>query len=407
MLKIAFRNCLRNRKRTLLTAMAVFISIWVIVVIVALCDSMITDTLVNTREYSSGEIRVREKLYTEYEEMMPLQYFIPDVDKKIEKIKAIKSVTNAYAHSSIYLSLYHNGTLKTVKSVGVDITSSPFIKGKDVKITAGSMIEKGEKAVLVTSKLLSAYSLEVGDNITLVSKTATGGTNGATFKIKGEVSYNSSDLGGELIVMPIEELSKLSRMEGGALEILIRTDEENLLKTQEEVVKVLSDDSLEVETWHSTAIFYAMLPLYDVMYLVIEILFFFVASTLIFNTLMMSVMERGREISTMVALGFERKKVRFLFILEGFMISLLGAIVGFILSMLTMWIVSITGINIDMLGGAGVSGWGFSKVLYFEVNTPLAIGISLVALIISTFASFLATGRIKKIEVADALREEA
>jgi len=62
------------------------------------------------------------------------------------------------------------------------------------------------------------------------------------------------------------------------------------------------------------------------------------------NTLLMSVMERVREIGTLLALGTSRSQIAALILMEGFWLGLLGAVAGELLGLLVSAAIDVVGI---------------------------------------------------------------
>lgn len=58
MLRLAFRNCFRNTRRTVITALSVFIASLIVIVVMAFMYSIIDDMVSNERLYSTADIRI-------------------------------------------------------------------------------------------------------------------------------------------------------------------------------------------------------------------------------------------------------------------------------------------------------------------------------------------------------------
>ncbi|MCH3919765.1 MAG: ABC transporter permease [Sphaerochaeta sp.] len=407
MITLALKNCRRNIRRTVLTGTAVLFAIWVVIVMLAFMRSMLTGMIENNKDFECGDIRIRTASYSEFEDALPLQFYLPDVERKLQLVSSLPDVSFAEAVSKIPVSVYRDGDLTTVTAVGVDASTSRFAVGKSVTVLSGRMIETGKNEVVLTKRLLSKLGLSLGDSVTLLSKTATGGTNGASYRIVGTVSYANAQYNGDVLVMPLSQLDLLGRMPGGALELyahLVPDVDPN--DAAQMITQALSDPSLEIKTWKQVTVIAAFLPMYDVMFLLIEILFFCIASTLIFNTTMMAVMERKREISTMIALGFSRSSIIRLFVTESAIVSFIAAVLATVGALLAIFAAGVHGIDLSAMGADAVQGWGFSQVLYPTVSVRSACGTAGFGFAVAVIAALLASRGVRKIEAAQALREE-
>lgn len=413
MLGLAFKNTTRNPRRTILTAFAVFIATFIVLVAMGFMNSMLDDMLDNTVLHLTGHIGIKRQDYALYEDVMPLQFYIEDSGALVKSLEELEGVRHVERVSNVFASVYVDGSLKNVQVVAVDPETSNFTVGKGITISEGRLMDPDAREIMVSQKFLFDMALSVGDTVTLVSRTAQGGTNGASFRIVGVVDSMDASYTAAIVYMPIQLFSRLSHMDDGAIELRVELDDETLAdEFVDKVNDVLYNDFgyekgfFKVESWHDSSFVYKFMKIYKVMFLVIEVLFFFIASTLIVNTTMMSVMERKREISTLSTLGFTRGRIRFLFVEESVFIALFGCILAVVLGVVAFHFSGKYGIDITMFGADQVEGWGFSKYMYPTMTLGRMSVYALAMLVVAFLASCFATRHVKDIEIADALREE-
>ena len=407
MIGLAFRNIGRNRKRTILTAFSIFLAVYIIILLVSICETMIDDMIENEKKYVTGDFRIADRTYLENEDLMPLQFNIDNVDEKIAAIEDLDPAIHAEALIKTGVYAYLDGELETAFAVGVEIGKSAYTSDGGTKLIAGRLPENGKKEIAATTRLLSRLGLSVGDRVTLMVRTTTSSTNAATFDITGEIAFSSADLNADTVIVPLDVLSRLCRMEKGALEILVtcdgNEDEEKYLST---IKEALDAENLRIDYWKDSSMAYSFIPLFDTTYAIVELLFFLISSTLIFNTTMMCVLERKKEIGTMIAFGFRRSTVIIQFVIEAAIISLFGTLAAGVAGAATLALIDSVGLDLNALGGEAVQGWNFSNMLYPEIGLPMLAAITATGLAVAVLAAFLASYRIRKIEVANALREE-
>lgn len=406
MIRLALRNCLRNTRRSVITGLSIFVAIFVVLIAMAFMYSAIDEMIKNERLYGIGDIRIRTEKYSEYEDLMPLQFYIEDFDAIRSELMDIDEVESVEASITTVGAFYDDGELKNTTVVGADTTSVLF--GDEAILNEGRMPEAGKKEIVATSRFLFEHGLSVGDSITIVFKTASSGSNAATCKIVGSVNYTNAEYNGSLLVIPVDTIASIMHMRGGALEGHIMLKEGiDTTAVASRIAELLDSRGIEVEEWKEASNVYSILPIYDVMIVIIIALFFFIASTLVFNTMMMSVLERKREISTMVAIGFSRRFVVALFIVEGAIIGLFGGIIGLAVGKIVISIFGYYGLDLTMFGADAVEGWSFPNVLYMSLDGYRYIEVLMIELAVSVVAALLASLRIRKLEVAEALREES
>ena len=406
MIKLALRNCLRNTKRTVITGLSILVAVLIVIICMSFMFSCIDDMIDNERSFTVGDIRIRTEKYSEYESLMPLQFYIEDYDALKEALLKQNGVKSVESASRVYGSLYTDGTLKTVSVIAAD-PGSVYIGDRTI-IKEGRLLNEGKRELMATPRFLEEYGLSVGDSVTIIFRTAGGGTNAATFTIVGAVGYDSAEYNGSLAIVSSSMLSEVMHMDGGALEVHVwLEDGVDPALMAERLSSALDIDGLEIKGWKEISSIYPILPLYKVMIGIVIILFFFIASTLVFNTMMMSTLERKKEISTMIALGFSRSYVIILLVVEGLIISLISSSLAAAIGKALVEFYGHHGLDLTPFGADAVEGWGFPNILYTHLSSYLYLAVVAIEVAVSAAASYLATKRVRRLEVAEALREEA
>jgi putative ABC transport system permease protein len=149
---------------------------------------------------------------------------------------------------------------------------------------------------------------------------------------------------------------------------------------KDELARVL-DSEYFVETWLDLSPFFRdIMALQNMVFGAVLVIIFVIVIAAIVNTSLMTVMERTREIGTLMALGYRRKHILLLFLGEASVIGLTGGIAG----------VAFVAVLMSILGRIGIvmklPGQQVATVLYPEVQPGfiamvlgLAVGSALVA----------------------------
>ncbi len=129
----------------------------------------------------------------------------------------------------------------------------------------------------------------------------------------------------------------------------------------------------------------------------------FMALLAIFDTQVLAIFRRRKEMGTLMALGMPRSKVIGLFTLEGALHGLLALVVGALYGIPLLWLSAAIGITfpqetMDQMQLA------LPTTLYPSYGVPLVVGTTLLVLVTVTIVSFMPTRRISKLKPTDALR---
>lgn len=128
----------------------------------------------------------------------------------------------------------------------------------------------------------------------------------------------------------------------------------------------------------------------------------FIALLAIFDTQVLSVFRRQKEIGTLISLGMTRAKVAGIFTFEGSMYSILAILVGGILGLGLFVPTAINGIS--MPKGTDEMGFPMADIIYPAYSPQLFLGTVLMLVSLATLVSFLPARKISKMNPVDALK---
>ncbi|MBN1482243.1 ABC transporter permease [candidate division KSB1 bacterium] len=135
---------------------------------------------------------------------------------------------------------------------------------------------------------------------------------------------------------------------------------------------------------------------------ILYVMLLFLGMLAIFDTQVLSIFRRQKEIGTLIALGMTRSKVIRLFTLEGALHGLLAAVVGFMWGSPLLWLMAKNGWPMPEYGDD--FGMALGEAIYPMYTGGLILGTTILVLFAVTIVSFLPTRRIAKLRPTDALR---
>lgn len=136
---------------------------------------------------------------------------------------------------------------------------------------------------------------------------------------------------------------------------------------------------------------------------IMYVLMLFLAMIAIFDTQILSIFRRRKEMGTMMAMGMTRPKIIQLFTLEGVLHAVLAILMGAVYGIPLLKHFEKVGMQIGM----DAKEWGLSGLddaLYPVYGWKLVVGTIVLVLITVTIVSFLPTRKIAKLKPTDALR---
>lgn len=402
---VAFRNIFRNLRRSLLSAVAIAVSAMAILALLALLECMETDMANNLTSFYTGQVRIRNAQFEEYERYNPLHLGLEEHVALIQ-VKSIEGVEAATGRINFPANLYLNDKANAVLGVGVDFESEEAFIDFPSLIIEGALPNKGRNETIIGSILARELHLSVGDKVTLLVSTALRGSNAMTFTIVGLADFPVGGLSATTLYIPLDRAQTLLRMEGQVQEILVKVEdhfkERDVAKTIKDTL--VSSLALETETkaWTDLNMIYSLLVIATYIYYLIGAIFFILGSTVIINTTMMVIYERMREIGTLEALGMHGRELTRLFMLEGSFISIAGSTLGTLAGVLIVAVLHKVGLNFtEAMSGVDLE---ISSILYPQVNWWLALLVWLYGIVIATLSTLIPSRRASKIQIVEALR---
>jgi putative ABC transport system permease protein len=410
--KISLRNLLRYKRRTLLTSLLIILGVVLVVVFSGISKSFKGMMIGTITDSMMGHLQIHKKGYVSSIDNLPLHLNLKD--EEIKKLKLLldekSDVIEAYTFRIKFgamLSNYEQTTNIRLTAVDPELENktSPALVGriKDFLGEANSFVKEGE--LIVPENLATGLKLKLGQEVVLVATNQDGAVNGMSFTIAGVMSGLTGPSGRDGY-MHINDAKDLLRIDGNEInEIAIRlTDGDNL----ENVNKMLSQNLkslngsidkpvFELHTWAQLSPFSTIATIVDLLIYIVKIVLISIVLISILNVMMMSVFERVSEIGTISAIGTLPSKILWLFVTEGFLLGFMSAIVGSIISVLSLYLINFAELRFSF-------GRMDDILLKTSVSSAELITVSIIVIIISILSSLQPAYKASKMEPVDALR---
>jgi len=183
---------------------------------------------------------------------------------------------------------------------------------------------------------------------------------------------------------------------------MVLNDNEELKNVQSDIRKAFP--GLSVLSWKELATDAAMMnDFMDLFYSIIMGFILFALAFGIINTMMMSVLERTKELGMLMAVGMNKKRVFNMIMLETIFLTLVGAVAGMIVGWIIILITGHTGINFSSVG-EGMEAMGWSALVYPEIDAAFFFGVTLMVIATGILSSILPARKALKLNPVEALK---
>ncbi|UCC39314.1 MAG: ABC transporter permease [Candidatus Aminicenantes bacterium] len=284
--------------------------------------------------------------------------------------------------------IYPEGRLHTILLKGIDPQQSVII------LPSKFLIQEGEEIPgLIGARMAESTGLKLGDVITVRWRDAKGTFDARDVQIAQVMKTSVGTVDQGQIWIPLERMRELMSMENESSLVVVAKNTEEVPTVPGWNFKSLEFLLADIESLVRTKTAGG-----SIMYIFLLLL----AMLAIFNTQVLSIFRRRKEMGTMMALGFTRSKVIQLFTLEGAMHSVLAALVAAIYGIPFLIWFSKTGWALPE--GTDDFGFGLGEKLFPVYSVGLVLGTVVLVLMVTTIVSFLPTRKIAKLKPTDALR---
>jgi len=285
--------------------------------------------------------------------------------------------------------IYPEGRLQTIQMKGIDPAQ------KIVNLPTQALDQEDEALpVLIGSRMADNTGLKIGDTVTVRWRDAKGTFDARDAKIVQIMNTSVPSVDQAQIWVPLDKMQSLTRMENEASLIILAQDSKEFPQAtgwiHRDMDFLLADINLLVKSKQAGGAF-------------IYVILLSLAMLAIFNTQVLSIFRRRKEMGTLMSMGMTRGKLIRLFTLEGAMHSVLAAVIAAIYGIpLLLWSAKKGWAMPDSVDDYGIAG--FSDGLFPVYGTGLVIGTTILILVVTTIVSFMPTRKIAKLKPTDALR---
>ena len=385
-IKLAFRNLMGAGLRTWLNVFVLSLAFVMIIWVQGLLEGMARYAASTKIEAEVGGGHYWHKAYDPYDPFTFEESHAP-------LSPALTELTSRHDATPILIvsgAIYPDGRIQSTVLKGIDPSQTIL------NIPAGELDVETTGAIpaMIGTRMAKQTKLGVGDYVTARWRDVNGTFDAADLQIVQVMHTTQPTIDQGQIWLPLENLREMLRAPGEASIVVLRQEIEDvppgdntwihhepdfLIKEVIDMIKMKSG---------TTNILYGLLLLLGLI--------------AIFDTQVLSIWRRRREIGTLMALGMERGRVIALFTFEGALHGILALLVGAVYGIPIFYLTLKKGLPMpDIARDFGIA---IPESMYPYYGFKLLVGTTLLVLVAVTIVSFLPTARIAKLKPTEALR---
>jgi putative ABC transport system permease protein len=384
MIRLAFRNLIGAGMKTWLRVAVLSVAFVVIIGLQGVYRGM---SLQASQAMIAADIGGGQYWHEKYDPQDPLD--LPDAHGAVpSELTALVDTGTATAILAVQGFVYSGGGSRPVLLKGIDpgqvVLSLP---------TSFLAATNGDAPALIGTRMARDTGLKVGDVATVRWRDAHGTFDAEEIRIVHVMTTTVQSIDSGQLWLPLDRLRRMTRMDGEATWVALANnaqppgliagwnfkDTAFLLSDLTEMVRM---KNLGASVGYSLLLLLAMLAIFD--------------------TQVLSIFHRRKEIGTLMALGLTRGSVIRMFTMEGAFNAVLAALVGAVYGIpLLAYAASI---GMPLPASMDAAGFAIGEKLYPTYSAALVLGTTALVLMITTIVSYLPTRRIARLKPTDALR---
>lgn len=401
LIKIARRNIWRSKKRSITLLIAISLGLWSGMFLIAFYNGMIEQRVDAAIRDEISHIQIH---HPEFLNDFDTEFVIPDASNTLQSINKNPAVKASAGRVILFGMIASPAGSTGIKINGIQAESENKLTQLSTKLIEGQFFNPlKSNEILIGQKLANKLKLNLNKKTILTFQDTSGNLASAAFRIVGIYKTQNTPFDEANVFVNYADIDSLAGLHGGIHEIAVLLHSNSSLDSCLSQFKQLLPD-VDVKSWVeiSPEIGITVSAGTQMVYIYMGIILLALTFGII-NTMMMSVLERTREIGMLLALGMNKFKIFTMILWETCFLILAGCPVGMLLALLTISITHHYGIHLDSYSEV-YSNFGYSPIVYPNLNSDQLIKIIIMVIITALVSSILPAQRALKIKPASAIK---
>ena len=400
--KMAFRDLGRNKRRSMLSALAVAMGSALLLFMAATIRGEMDGAMQNSIRLQTGHLQIRASSYDESKVSLAWEDLIENPTQVIDQLKTLKEFKSATPRliASGILSLGDQS--RGMQVIGVDPTAEPNQVFRQGLVAGDFLTPEDHEGILIGEPFAKKFGLQVGDQVNLLVNTSDGDVDEQLFTVRGVYSTNTPAYDENTVFMPLAKAQAITRAENHASLIFV------LLQNQDQaepVAAALTSSNYQIKSWQQLNELTTQLEDFANAFMYMFYLIILgITATVVTNTLVMAVYERTREIGILSAIGMKGRRIMSQYLTEAALLATGGVIGGLILGGLGVLYLSRVGFLLPT--SSAYTGILMGERIYPYLAPSDAIGLTIAAYVITLIASLYPAVLAARMEPVEALHAQ-
>ena len=389
---MAWRNLWRNRRRTLITVFAIVFGVLLAVLFTGLSNASLDDAVDTAARLGSGHVTLQHPEYLETPATKRTVTGVADLERRARAIPGVKSVVHRVTGALMLATAAQSQGAQFIAydPRAEDPATLPLL---EAVAPEERLREPGGQGIVLGAGLAENLNVTLGRKVVYTLTDKHGEIVTGLARVSGILKTGTQGVDANVCLMPIDAVRAALGYDGDeATFVGLFLDDNRKSARVADTLRAAVPKTVAVLTWNEVMPdISAFVAVKMAGLVVMELVMLLLTGAGIFNTLLVSVMERLREFGILMAIGFSPWRLSRLVLWESLWLGLVGVAAGIVATAWPYWYMATRGISVAAMTGGKkieVAGVGMSPQMYVRIHHDAAVGI-VVVILLATLVSGL------------------
>lgn len=402
LLKLAWRNLWRSRKRTFITVSSVFFAVLLAVMAESVNRGSHEGMIRNSVSYFTGYLQLQDSAY--FDEPSLDYCFSWDAAEE-ERFMALGGIAHLVSRLQGFVLAAGTERTRGALVLGIDPAQEQHLNGLVDQLVDGAFVP-GE--LVLGDRLAERLKVQVGDSLVLLGQGFQGQQAAGIYRIGGLVKPTSPELRKQIAYLDLPSAQHLFAAEGLVSSVLVMPEDATALDALQERMAAALDPTGFVVVRHWKTLLPELLAAIEfdqASNRIILIILYIVIGFGIFGTVLTMTLERRKEFGVLISVGMRRSRLGLMAVYESLFIGLLGVAAGLLLTYPINYWFYLHPIPLGDELGAMSEEFGVEPMVFFSIDPSIYTSQALVVLGMCLAIALYPAWYIRRLHVLSASRQ--
>jgi len=401
--KIAWRNIWRNKRRTIITIASIMFALFFAIVMRGFQVGSYGNMKENAIESYSGYIQIHKKGYWDDKNINNVFEFD---QQKINEFESDPRINVVIPRLESFALASSGDATKGVAVMGILPEKEDKMTKIKTYLQKGDFLETNDTSVLVAEELAKFLKIDVNDTLVLFSSGYHGATAAGLYHVKGLLKLPIPEMNRRTVYLSITEAQNFFSTGNQFTALAFDMDNlDDVNNVEQDLISGIDQKEYEVMGWEvMNKELLQMIESDKAGGLIMIAILYMVIAFGILGTVLMMTNERVREFSMMISIGMQKRQLILVVIIELILLTILGVIAGFVISLPVMIYFYYNPIRFTGEVVEAMKDFNFEPILPMGIDLQIFINQAIVIIIISLIVMYYPILKILKLNVVKGLK---